>query len=78
MTLVGRTRPRGRNGTLKPIDAAKPVGAQERGVPGHRRAPIVAGDDRLVDPERIEESDHVADEVKERVLFDLFRTLGLP
>ena len=38
----------------------------------------MADDDGLVDFERVENSDHVSDEVKERVLFDLFGTVGLP
>ena len=40
---------------------AEAIGAEERGRPGDRRAPIVAGDDGLRGAECVEETDHVAD-----------------
>ncbi len=43
-------------------------------MPGDWRAPIVADDDRLRRAERVEHADHVADEMKQRVLIDV---LGL-
>ena len=42
-------------------------------MPGDRRAPIVADDDRLRRAQRVEHADHVADEMKQRVLIDGFR-----
>ena len=47
-------------------------------MPGDRRAPVMADDHGRCRLERVEHADHVADEVKERVLFDLFGTVGLP
>ena len=43
-------------------------------MPGDRRAPVVADDDGLRRAERVEHADHVADEMKQRVLVDV---LGL-
>ena len=38
----------------------------------------MASDDGLVGPERVEQSDHVADHVEHSVLVDRFGTIGLP
>ena len=38
----------------------------------------MADDDGLLLAERVEDPDHVADEVEERVFLDLLRTVGLP
>jgi hypothetical protein len=38
----------------------------------------VADDNGLLLAERVEDPDHVADEVKERIFLDLLRTVGLP
>ena len=46
-------------------------------MPGDRRAPIVAGDDRLLGSERIEQAHHVADQMKERVLIGRCRLVRL-
>ena len=42
-------------------------------MPGDRRAPVVADDDGLTGAERVKHANHVADEVKQRVLIDLVR-----
>ena len=77
MTVVGRRRPARPERHAEADDAAEAVGAQQRGVPGHRRAPVVAGDHRLLGTERIEQADHVADQVQQRVLVDRLRAVGL-
>jgi hypothetical protein len=38
--------------------------AKQRGMPRYWRAPIMTGDYRLRHPESVEQSDHVADEVR--------------
>ena len=58
-------------------DSAEPVRPQKRGVPGDRRAPIVPDDDRPLRPERVDDADHVADEMQDRVFLDLLGTVGL-
>src|SRR5262245_24446690 len=40
-------------------------------MPRDGRAPVMAGDHRRLFPECIHEADHVADQMKERVLIDL-------
>ncbi len=45
----------------KADDRAEAVGAQQRRMPRHDGTPIVAGDDRLVGAERVEQAHHVAD-----------------
>jgi hypothetical protein len=81
--IVGLRHDRGRPlqptrciGHAEADHAAKAVGAHQRGTPRHRCAPIVAGDDRLLGAERIEQPDHVADQVEERVLVDRLRPVG--
>src|SRR5208337_5157048 len=75
---AGRTpraaRPKRR---AKADDSAEPVRPQKRGVPGDRRAPIVPDDDRPLRPERVDDADHVADEMQDRVFLDLLGTVGL-
>ena len=73
--VVGLRHRRGRaHGRARPErdaqadDGAEAVGPQQRSVPGDRRAPVVAGDHRLSLAERVEQADHVADQVQERVL----------
>ena len=51
-------------------------GREQSGVPGDRRSPIMAGDDGAIGLERRDDPDHVADEMKEGIFVDLFRTLG--
>ncbi len=46
-------------------------------MPGHRRTPIVAGDDRLFGAQRVDQAHHVADQMKERVLVDRLGAVGL-
>ena len=56
--------------------AAEAVGAQQRCMPRHRRAPVVTGDDRLLGTQGVEQTDHVADQMKERVLVDRLGAIG--
>ena len=42
-------------------------------MPGDRRAPVVADDNGLRRVERVKHANHVADEVKQRVLIDFTR-----
>ncbi len=56
--------------------AAEPVRPQKRGVPGDRRAPVVPDDDRPLRPERVDDADHVADEMQDRVFVDLLGAVG--
>ena len=51
-------------------DGPEAVGAQQRAVPRDRSAPVVAHDDRGVDPARVEQADDVADQVELGVLVD--------
>ncbi len=46
-------------------------------MPGDRRAPVMADDDRPLGPEGVDDPDHVADQMKERIFLDLLRTVGL-
>ncbi len=46
-------------------------------MPGDRRAPVMADDDRPLDAERVDHADHVADQMQERVLLDLLGAVGL-
>ena len=46
-------------------------------MPGDRRAPVVAGDDGGLLAQGIEHADHVADQMKQRVLVDGFGAVGL-
>ena len=57
--------------------AAKAIRAQLGRVPGHIRTPIVAGDDRPVGPESVEQADHITENVKQCVLVDRVGTVGL-
>ena len=52
-------------------DGAKAVGPKKRAMPRDRRAPVVADDGGLRRAERVEHANHVADQVKQRVLIDL-------
>ena len=45
-------------------------------MPGHRRAPVMARDDRRRLAERVDQADDVTDEVKHRVLIDRLRPVG--
>jgi hypothetical protein len=45
-------------------------------MPSHRRAPIVTGDDGLFGPQGVEQTDHVANQMKERVLVDRLGAIG--
>ncbi len=47
-------------------------------MPCYRRAPIVAGNDRLLGSQRIQQPDHVADQMQQRVPVDLRRLVGPP
>ena len=59
-------------------DRVETVGPEQRGVPRHRRAPIVADDRGALDAERVEQPDQVADQVELGVLPDLGGHVGLP
>ena len=61
----------------QPDHAAEAIRPQQRGVPCDRRAPVVAGDDRGRLAERVEQPDHVADQMEQRVLVDRLRRVGL-
>ena len=54
-------------GHAQPDHPADPVRPQQRGVPGHRRAPVVPGDDRLLLAERVHQPDDIAGQVQDRV-----------
>ena len=54
-------------------DPGENVGSKHRGVPGNRRAPIVADDKRLSFFQRGNKSDHVADIVEDAVGVDVRR-----
>jgi hypothetical protein len=58
-------------------DAAKPVRAQLRGVPGYNCAPIVAGDHGPVDAQSVKQPNHVAEDVEQGVLVDRLGPVGL-
>src|SRR5262249_48017507 len=53
------------------------VGAQERGVPCYRRAPVVTDDHGRLRAQSVEQAYHVANQLQECVLLDLFRTVSL-
>src|SRR5581483_6663798 len=53
--------------------APETIRAQQCGLPGDRRADVVAGNDRLLDTECVEQADDVADEMQHGVFLD---TLG--
>ena len=62
-----------RNGTLKAATPRKRVRAAERRVPGDRRAPVVPDDRRaLRRRERVDDTNHVADEMEQRIGLDRF------
>ncbi len=77
MTDRRRNRPPRPEWNAQPDDGAKAVGPQQSRVPGDRRAPVVSGDHRLLDAERIEQPDHVADEMEQSVVVDRFGPVGL-
>ena len=45
-------------------------------MPRDRRAPVVTGDDRLLGTQGVEQTDHVANQMKERVLVDRLGAIG--
>ena len=47
-------------------------------MPGDRRAPVMADDDRSLLTQRIQQPDHVAGQVEHCVLIDRLRCVGLP
>jgi hypothetical protein len=53
------------------------IRAQQSRMPRDRRAPIVPGNHRLIGTQRIKEAHHIADEMKQRVLVDSLRPVGL-
>ena len=53
------------------------VGPHQRGLPGDAGAPIMPDDDGGRRPQRIENADHVADEMQDRVLVDRLRRVAL-
>ena len=57
---------------------AKDVGTQQRRIPCHRCAPIVAGDHRRLDAEAVDQPDDIADEVQDVVRLDRGGRVGLP
>ena len=52
-------------------DGGENIGPEQRGVPGDRRAPVMADDDRLLFAERRDQRDHVADSVEDAVGVDV-------
>src|SRR5258708_1363033 len=67
-----------------PITLSSPIrpspdteGSAQGGVPGDLRPPGVPSDYRLLTPERIKETHHVADEMQQGVLIDRLRPVGL-
>ncbi len=59
-------------------DDRKEIWAQQRRVPGDRRAPVMADDGGALFSERGHERDHVADVVEDRVGGDIVRRGGAP
>ena len=55
---------------------AEAIGAQQRGVPRYRSSPVVTGDHSLLSTQRIEQTDHVANQMQKRVLVDRLGTIG--
>lgn len=51
--------------------AAEHVGPEQRGMPSHRRAPVMADDDGLLLPKRRDQRDHVADGIENAVSGDV-------
>jgi len=58
-------------------DAGDALGVKLRHAPSNEAAPVVADDDRLLDLERIEQTDEVAGEIVDVVLLDRFGARGL-
>src|ERR1035441_1532248 len=74
-------RPRGSSApwpvrNAQPDHAPHPVRAQQRGMPGDRRAPVVPGDDHPVRAERVEQGDHVPGQVQDRIEIGPLRRFG--
>ena len=57
--------------------AGEAVGMEEKAVPRHQRAPVVADDHRRLLAERIDDSDHIRREVLDVVGIDLARLVAL-
>jgi hypothetical protein len=62
-----RGRAAGAVGHAQPDHPADPVRPQQRGVPGHRRAPVVPGQHRLPFAEYVHQPDDVAGQVQDGV-----------
>ena len=60
-----------------PDHRAKAVRTQQRGIPCHRRAPIVSSDHRRVGAESVQQTDHIAHQVQQRVLINRLGTICL-
>jgi hypothetical protein len=74
----GRTNwPAGPERHAQADHGAKPIRPHQPRMPSDRCAPIVARDDGLFCPESVQHADHVTDEMKKRVVFDLVRTVRL-
>src|SRR5208337_5119949 len=67
-------RPKRHTEARDPPESVRP---QQCGVPGDRSAPVMADDRGPLLPERVDDADHVADEVQERIFLDLFRPIRL-
>ena len=73
---VGRTRPRGLEGTLKPITARTgPDVAKRRAT--RLALPVVASDGSRFDAKGIQQSDDITDQMKQRELVDRLRAVCL-
>ena len=57
--------------------APEAIRAEQRRVPRHRSAPVVAYDHRVIFPQRVEQPHHIASQMKQRVLVDRLRGVGL-
>ena len=77
MIWVGGAGERGNSGVFTPTTAATRLRRQQRRLPDDDTAPVMADDRRLLDPERVEQSGEIADEVVDGVRLDRLRRVGL-
>src|SRR5580700_3733151 len=76
--LVGRTADRGLNGTLKPITPRKRSGrksAEYHATGAPQSCPTITA---VSVPKAIEQADHVANSMEQRVPIEWFWAIGLP
>src|SRR6202158_532259 len=65
-----------RRGDAPARNGGETIGAEQRGVPGDRRAPVMTDDDRLLFAKRGDQRDHVADGIEDAVGTDIGRRSG--